>query len=708
MPATARVASASVLDSSAMLMRPKFAQASSTGGVSGVTGLHWKCTKLVLQAGIAPSYGLCEIPLAALDDTAPSIAGVSSSPLEGIKIGTPVQIEGITSGSQAVSLFQGYVSDLNARFGPREDTAIVEVLDARWLMEGVPVIGSFWKSASGTNGISYRQGWNAHFNAGGQPNCIYVSGVPVFCEPNYGIGDGESPADSNTGTARETKASFWTSRAVLEYLRFVTRSSTYGTYLQAKFPWLAYLADSLVTWPEEYHSAVSSGESRKVREFEVKGENILQLMEHVLKGEGAYTIVLGPDVSSSADEASSYKAQLQVIRSRYYQGDKTIKRGVGAAANVLTDVNTVNQGSLRFSGRNLFTKFAGAGALTFIEQRLTSATGANTDPLKRAWSDADQDLAEEFYRTRRNAGDTPAEALEKMYKQYPNVFGAYRINDEYDFQSSTSESVFPRAQVGRPVLGELLSSYLENSSGTGNYDKLRFRRPVLFEYKQSSTWKLALAGDAMRRYADGTITLSAMQEAGQTHDAPSETGSSPSISAVTINPRQLRVSLGIPCDHRLLAAYRLASDTSSSVPVLRPSADDADRIHKNFTRLYYIESELYGKELRRGSGDSQGSYPTPEAASGTIASNKDGDNDGALRDDTTLLQAHVQKRADDVGRIERGGTLVIPHVTFAWQPGMSLHALKNTTGGDYALRSMLWQVTIEADSKVNRTTLSLR
>ena len=45
-----------------------------------------------------------------------------------------------------------------------------------------------------------------------------------------------------------------------------------------------------------------------------------------------------------------------------------------------------------------------------------------------------------------------------------------------------------------------------------------------------------------------------------------------------------------------------------------------------------------------------------------------------------------------------------------YQPGHRILKLKNTSGGDYFIRGMLWRVTLESDDqrKMNRTTLSIR
>src|SRR3990167_8196474 len=114
MPATGTIASASALDSAATWMVPYFGQATDTAGIfNWRSGPAWQCNKLVLQAGAAPSYAQCFLPLSALDDTAPTIAGVSSSPLMGIKIGTPVRIKGYTPGTSGkdVLLMTGFVAD---------------------------------------------------------------------------------------------------------------------------------------------------------------------------------------------------------------------------------------------------------------------------------------------------------------------------------------------------------------------------------------------------------------------------------------------------------------------------------------------------------------------------------------------------------------------------------------------------------------------
>lgn len=370
MPANAALSSSGFVDSFASAGIPIF---------NGTTGPHWEVDRLMKRNGPTPSEAHVLIPLAELDQIAPRIAGVSGSPLEDILIGQQcvIQATSPTSGTEStddagVTLMVGRVAEINQDIRP--DMARLLILDDRWLLEGLQIIGSWWMSGSNEDAeIAYRQGVAWYVNERGQPNKIWRSSggvpVPVMCLPRYGLLDNETPP-SPTDTGNTTKATFWTAQDILTAIQFAVTQDAYNQ-VKAKFPWYPVADPTTLTWDSDYASIViddSTNEFRKAREAVYSGTNVLDLITEIVRSCGNYALTM-----QSESSGDSSKNVVRIVPSRYTgdgSGISLPRPCGGEAATVFVDGIKVIDGAIKEGGRNLYTKFAAGGARVVTQQRV--------------------------------------------------------------------------------------------------------------------------------------------------------------------------------------------------------------------------------------------------------------------------------------------------------------------------------------------------
>jgi hypothetical protein len=308
-----------------------------------------------------------------------------------------------------------------------------------------------------------------------------------------------------------------------------------------------------------------------------------------------------------------------------------------------------------------------------------------------------------WWESRYNAPECDsAPAVLDLWKEYPKLFGAWRLSDTLDFQVGTAEEGMPRAKVGRPILSHLLTTYLEalcNASAQDTWSVLSYarqhaRRPIVIEYYDNSTsaWRIIPAADGLAVEADGTIWLTGAREAGYTYAiAATQTDENMECTAdppttkkiVEVNrfmPTKIRMTVAIPCDHRLL--YDISG------LMLNWAGDDRERV--DFSRLkrfwYSDAGELYAKEYRIAAWpipecvqtqtkDADGNY-TGASGDTPQAEDRTGIDDSlALRDDSLAVRDHGMSKGRDYGRLNKSGWLSMPHVLPTFRPGVIVDQL---------------------------------
>ena len=745
MPATGEIQSGAATDNAAAL---------STATINGKDlGPHSRVKRFKtghgMDAGVAHLY----VPLAVLDDVAPSIAGVSSSPIASCKHNDLAVVRAqlnpaAGTADPLLTLMNGVITGFDPTFGRNVDEALVTIEDYRHLLAGIQVIGSFVLDYN--NQINYTMN-KAHFNANNAPNCRYADmgsqKVPFFCEPWYGIKNTDVyiTNDSNGRAVKSTipdpstqplnEATWWTPRAMFTYLWYA--ASQGASVAGPKFPWYAKgcTIPGVVIWPAGLESAfdVDAGSltnsnavigERKAPERVYHCHSLLAMMEDICKMEGRFAI----NLTHNEDGTSN----LQVVPTKYDADDKfqtpsasfnkgtPLTRGIG--------YGQISSAAMRETSKSFHSMAAAVGDHPRIEARFISTLDNSTTSLNWSWSQADMDLAKAQILSALNGASPPSlsDAVASVFEQYPRLFCEWTVNPTQDFQQGTTQQGFPLAGIGRAPLPHLLTSFLQ--SGSDVFALINSRRPIPVEYSDiadDSNWKAFPQPDGLEILGNGGLSFwhlrqslinSAILSGSQNHlfdivVDPATT--SPNIAFSKFAPKRIRLTVAVPCDHRLTQAVKLAADPSANVAVVAIPGDDSDRINPQFSRFYAADTgALHAYEER---GGNLKSYPiaaclkqiggqynsvTYPAADGSAGNSTDFYGAATvLRDDSAGCLDHARRRIEQTGRLDRGGTFVTPHVVLTDWPGMFVDTLINADGTRFPVKSCLKSIDIDFDQQ---------
>lgn len=706
MPANAQVTTSGYLDTVASTLIPRFRQQAtdSTGStvITNYSGPHWKVLTVVKREGGEPAYATAHIPLAlTTNETAPTVAAVSGGPLDGIKIGTPAAVFDVYSGRENLVL-AGYVTQITQDI--KGDSATVVISDHLWMLKGIKLIGSFF--LNGIVSVTYCSGVRAVFNPSGEPNCTYepTYQIPVFCTPRYGLDDGETPPTSLPSA--QGKAMYWTPQLIADYLQWVFTNPSAYSFATSSQNFFTQVPNE-VTWPSGLSSAldapdISINTIRKAREFDFEGWNIVAILQALADMSGHYALFVVPGSNYSAD----YGGTLSFQPTRYTGGGIPIGRSISGNANPNLNYAVFVGGTLQEDGTDLNTMSVTAGDTVYIETRVSTVSSGG---FLWAHSSADFTAWKAIIASAdRSTLDKAQKALDLANSTYPRAAAALLIDPNYDFQAGTSESGYPRAKRTRSILPHLFSSYAEGTGGTLQ-DRLNTARPVIFEYSldSGSSWTVAREHDGFTvDLSDGTIWLTGLRgvcatlnNGGTAVDLNALTGlTSGQVNALTMV--DIRATVVIPTDHRLLDAVRSSTDPTTNLETPPFLIDDADRIEKGFTRTLYTDAkDLYRYVYRYNS------YAPPAAAGGAAAA-------GSVIDDTDYLRAHNARTGSDFLRLKKNGRITFPTLMSYLYPGQSILEIWNldSTGNvasTVPVRAVVHEVVLHCEQGQNHTELIL-
>lgn len=198
------------------------------------------------------------------------------------------------------------------------------------------------------------------------------------------------------------------------------------------------------------------------------------------------------------------------------------------------------------------------------------------------------------------------------------------------------------------------------------------------ESPSGGRWFPADAGDGLSIDIDGTINFPGLRDARQTYfidwdqDDPKEVDGhlvAGDFKKIYLLPVDMRMTVAIPCDHRITKAVRLSVDPRSDVPLVADVANDADRIATGVRRTYFVDAgNLHRKEIRNGG------WPIPACIPGI---NNTTFRNGNLVDDSRLLENHVRKKAREFCRLDKAEVLSTPHILSSVHAGDMISQLQN-------------------------------
>lgn len=659
------------------------------------SGPKWQGTDVTLRLGRSKNTADIFIPLLSIDEQAPAIAGITGTPIDDMLTGTPWKLYELTAQGAANIIFTGTQVDNDKLW--REDVVVIHAECQKYDLEGVPVYGSLWYSKGD---FSFRYSRRCIMNEKNQPNMTILRGIPCFCSPRQGLMPGQEPPT----TPVEGVASYWTPVYSWKYFyNIFNNQDIYAPYILPKFPEFQLCPDNL-DWADGLENALvetnldGTNSIRKHAQIDFEDRNLFEVLNLICEQAGPYGIFCNP-----VDDPFGFSGSLQILRTTYNNtGAQGLYRSTAGNVENLNIGAVFNYGTQKESGRNLFTKATVSGMVIPIETTLSTVDGS------LQWVDTDNSqfaLWKQFIADQVSAGHyTNKQILNWANNQFPIAVQTLRINPDgstYDFQDGTSEAGMPIASAPREFLEHLLTSYLPNGASLADRQNNVF--PIRFEYSRDggSTWLGCPNDHGMSRDdSDWSIWIEPLA-AKLDPNGQAYTWSGNLNNATAITRTDIRVTLGVLCDHSPRQTLKLASDPTQSIDVSPVPFGDADKIQLGFSRHYRAGTELYAYELTHNSIVPLGTGSAGDNAPVT----------GTIRDDQSYQIDHVKRKLSNIGRLLKTGFYQYPHIFAQLRPGMQFNNVYNLDGNAtvvdaYPVRSVAHEIKFESGNGKNRTSVT--
>lgn len=689
----------------------------------GLTFPYATCKELLLNKGSTPSLAVCSVPLLGVDEKAGQVAFTDN--VKALK-GSRCTVKRFTGNGLSNDVFVGTIRDaIHSKENESEGLVIQAVSDV-FLLQGIYIIGRYQihdinKTSDGGFPFTYLQGKRAIFNEGGLPNKIMsVDSFPVFCEPEFGLVDGDQP--EKLGDSRN-KASYWTLGDMIQYLQTFYGTTDFQNMTSA-WPWmkLNYIDKTKIDWNENFGSNIdadsvaqfnqagaqgnaSKGQGRKGRQIDLEGVNIADALDLILGAAGGW--------SWSMRLSANGKSEMFCLPTRYTGNGVTLsKASSGRAQDVLAGA-IVTGGVYSESIANWASHSVVAGDNAYIENRLD--TFHTTVQFEKAWTTEAEVAARKYLKA-----FPAAQGLTEAWINYRDVYALYQINKNYDFQDGTLYETFPRAKLSRAI-AYALKSFRGGTDGSVDYKVSQY--PITFESSDDGIhWVTLDLNDGLEVYDNGTFRIPGLRDNYPNPETWKWT-STPFMDLdgdgqVDITERYIRATVAIPCDHRVTACASLniagINNVGAQTDIINTVINDSpdiDKIDPSFTRLHYIDAgNLYKMDLRKGA------FGVPQSAQGTQLDDKVGgiDINGSLnftvRSDAAQQLAHARKDLLDKGKLDKSGSYfrLDGYLLPEFSVGTQIEALVDLgDGSKFNVRGVVGQCAMNADGNNVFTQLQL-
>jgi hypothetical protein len=638
--------------------------------------------------GPKPGYAQIEIPVFTGHEKANQVA--FGTPWRNLLHGARVVLGRQRAGYVTHWFWVGRVCTIDAQI--EDDCLVVTAKDDRWMLQDVRIVGRFvCEPDQVQNNMNWQQGIPAIFNEGGKPNMMIARvtdddgvGIPVFApHPDYGLGNEAVPTSADD---MQTKAGYWTISWILRYL-----SIFYGpgaaSYYPSSSAVVPKLCPSGISWPRGLGAQIDTeasvywdegrgqsrgstlGDRRKGRELDADGYAILDAVEMLIATAGGYT--LGWEMRAEKDDSNAFTCtSVMSIQPAIYKGGVghtvDVVRG-GSASVQLTETGRYwTKGHYMEDSSDLVTSVHALGSLVKIETRVDTVSAT----LIPKWSSSRQAA---LAATGADLAVSDENGMLELFRDYPEVFGLYQLEPSFNFTSGTSESGYPRAEIPRPIMPHLLSWVRETV-----LDYAAGQFPVYIEasINGGATWVAISELVRLSVWDDGTIDLTALREValhkagyGSWYWSGTEYTWPSSIAAAS-----LRMTVAIPCDHRLAAVAKLVNDTMAAGFDDVVESPDMARLRADFERQNVLDLRgLYHLWLRINS------WPRPEASWSTPKATNKNTRSNPLRNDHDYLRAHGRRHLYLEGRLKRGGFLGTPQLITTVPNGYQIQSVRHHT-----------------------------
>lgn len=523
MPINKAVASAGAVDSSAEVLVPKFARATESGN-SWEGSNSWWASEVNLNLGTTPGRATINIPINAgvVDEVANRVA-FDPDVVKEFKIGQRTSVEKRWTDANGKQrnrvVFVGYISHVSRDRGA--DALVLTAQDIRWRMKEVYIVGRYITNPEASSPVvSYQQGWAAHFNPGGRPNCLFTDDptagsdalAPVFSPyPDFGIAPGETvppPED-----APQSRATYWTLSNILQYLRiFWGPAATFDT----NWPWLQGAPVEL-TWPEGLGSEIdkesvqvfdqaqgqanqNKGTGRKGRDIVLEGVSLLDALELLFSTAGGWSLAISAK-SEDSDEEKSFTSVMSAVNTRFKgKGQKIPYAGADQPAEGKA---LITGGSFLEDGDDYVSGMAGRSSLVFVEKRFDTQTADSFN------ASHDVSRFDSWRKAILSLGNN-AEAFREANILHPEVVTTWNLDADHDLYEGTGAVGKPLAAISRPPLPRQLS-FMEVGASS---DFAGLAWPVYLEVLVDGVFEIAGLFDGFGIFETGVVEFPAVRELG--------------------------------------------------------------------------------------------------------------------------------------------------------------------------------------------------
>jgi len=634
-----------------------------------------------------PKPGRASIVIAStkgvIDEAANQVVLNKSGPAGSIKIGDICQIYGVSTQGNTTNegtIFFGKVTSLD--HDKDRDAIVVTAQDPRHLMRENGVAGRWITDGQD---LHYQQGWNAHYNPGGRPNCmIDQNGNLCFAPyPEFGLEDNEDVPDE----PEVSRTAYWTVARIATYLVQFFGPSPIVDY-PSEFKSVPTADARYIKWELNWASNIDEepggvgqgnqniGGRRKGREMILEGMTLLDALQELLSKAGGWTFGMIPVGNKPMMEIKAFDG-------RYVEGGCDLPHAVAGTPKATAEMTG---GNYIEEGEDHITNMTGRSQLVMIEQRLTD------DPAEAV---ADRGLLEAWDSTREVNQFNPPGWLKTIidrgnddqgYREansiFPEVMTTWRLRADHDFLSGTEFNGFPRAPIVRPPWPTQLSFM---SSKTASEDFAGLRWPIYIEVKIDNDFVVADRFDGLAVLENGVFIIPSLRELSapiQVIDGEpfAQTPFTVKDEKAVINNRPIRTNLAIPCDFGITAAFAVGDDdTTADYNFAKIQASpDSDRIAAGHKRGKWVDlQQLYARQLTNKS------FPEAQSAGGVQEAQ------GDIRNDDDLIKSHVRRMLTFESSLGKGGRPRFDgHIVRTYQLGTKI---KNFTSSisDFPCRAVI-------------------
>lgn len=610
----------------------------------------------------------------------------------------------------------------------------------------------------------------------------YGIGRGTGSDPKTGKTNYSAIVVPNPSTEPTDTACYWTPANKLRYTQWATSKAAGAIVAALKdgstalFSFYAnscVIPDSII-WNNKLAQALSDFQTvdRKASERVYHCTSVSKVINDICEEAGPYALFMQPN-----DDG---KNTMQIVRTRYIASDasQTLPSGAGPTADAFKGTTvkralagdagdggnasanmtgpTVVAGNLRESSKNFYSKVIPVGDHVMIEARCCSAITDDKNkpapnygpyvPLIWNWSKNDLETAKAQFLAYLKTGATDVKATLKSMLRQSDVFAGWNVKPGFNFQAGTTQGGFPVATTNRDVLPHCLSSYFPSNAGD-EFSRLNTRYPIPLENSavaydaitEAAAFAPVMDANGLAVKGRGVISLRMLRDqdlenkivqdgsgGGDTPDAflfnIKWHRDNPSVASTTVidkfEPKRIRLTVGIPCDHRLTNPLQIPSAGNDIPDIENMESDDSDRIN-NTVAQRAIAIDTGGLTAWEERGGTYGGYPVPQSLkvppgftdpypmAGSVGASAEliYGPDAVIRDDSQYQKQHATNKLQEFGRLDRGGILESDRLELSAQVGELIDVIDNTSGGTFPVKAVVKQ--IEDNFITGKTTRTL-